>query len=331
MTLITVCIVRSQRNLCYSRFQLRVALYIAASLGHLDLSSWLLKRGACAEEPVGVHPYREWCHQTAHPDVAKCPAHVAAECGQLLILKLFISSSVLTLMCSDHKGRDLLRIAVWHGHRECVRHLGTKLCSVVSLLGVAVPMRTYLQVKRWVRLGQRRAASQHHHGLRAQFRTRVGDMVLVDGFTLPKMSTKPRRGELKTGVRIASKTSQPLTFIRHPSYVSHLASFLPCQGTSLQLPKLHPVDMSDIRENKRGHGRKGGEDNHLDEGRVQNRNLWRNRVPLPPISRDTNPRPLFISASSNSSHILTTSLDSFSRHCGRTPRENAIYCLALAR
>lgn len=74
--------------LYYSRFQLRVALYIAASLGHLDLAGWLLERGVRVIEPVGVHPYREWCHQTAHPDVAKCPAVASIERGQLTILKL---------------------------------------------------------------------------------------------------------------------------------------------------------------------------------------------------------------------------------------------------
>ncbi|XP_036844090.1 protein ANKUB1-like isoform X1 [Oncorhynchus mykiss] len=81
------------------RFQLRVALYIAASLGHLDLAGWLLERGVRVIEPVGVHPYREWCHQTAHPDVAKCPAVASIERGQLTILKLFFAISVLTLAC----------------------------------------------------------------------------------------------------------------------------------------------------------------------------------------------------------------------------------------
>ncbi|KAK6320659.1 hypothetical protein J4Q44_G00097660 [Coregonus suidteri] len=229
------------------RFQLRVALYIAASLGHLDLACWLLERGVRANEPVGVHPYREWCHQTAHPDAAKCPAIAAVERGQLTILKLFIASSVLTLACRDPQGHGLLRIALQHGHRECVRHLATKLFSVVALLGMALPMRTYVQIKRWVKLGQRRAASRLCMGLnRAPFRTRVDDTVLVDGFTLPKMSSKPRKGEAKAGIRVTSKASQPLTPINCPS------------------------------------------------------------------------------------HILTTSLESFSLHCDRTPRENAIYCLALA-
>ncbi|XP_055796884.1 protein ANKUB1-like [Salvelinus fontinalis] len=314
------------------RFQLRVALYIAASLGHLDLAGWLLERGVRAIEPVGVHPYREWCHQMAHPDAAKCPAVASIERGQLTILKLFIASSVLTLACRDPQGRDPLRIALQHGHRECVRHLATKLCSVVVLPGMALPMRTYVQIKRWVRLGQRRAASRHCIGLnRAPFRTRVGDTVLVDGFTLPKMSSKPRRSEAKAGFRVTSKASQPLTPINCPSHVSCMLRALSSQHAPLQLPKLHPVATRDEREKKRGKKRGcGGKGCEEDESGDQNSNQWRSRVPLPPISRDTNLRPVFASASPNSAQILTTSLESFSLHCNRTPRENAIYCLALA-
>uniref|UniRef100_A0A4W5JGR9 Ankyrin repeat and ubiquitin domain containing 1 n=1 Tax=Hucho hucho TaxID=62062 RepID=A0A4W5JGR9_9TELE len=309
------------------RFQLRVALYIAASLGHLDLAGWLLERGVRAIEPVGVHPYREWCHQTAHPDAAKCPAVASIERGQLTILKLFIASSVLTLACRDPQGRDPLRIALQHGHRECVHHLATKLCSVVALPGMALPMRTYVQIKRWVRLGQRRAASRHCMGLnRAPFRTRVGDTVLVDGFTLPKMSSKPRRREAKVGIRVTSKASQPW------SHVSCTLHALASQDAPLQLPKLHPVATRDGREKKRGKKKGcGGKGCEEDESVEQNSNQWRSRVPLPPISRDTNLRPVFASASPNSAQILTTSLESFSLHCDRTPRENAIYCLALAR
>ena len=226
--------------LYYSRFQLRVALYIAASLGHLDLAGWLLERGVRVIEPVGVHPYREWCHQTAHPDVAKCPAVASIERGQLTILKLFIASSVLTLACRDPQGRDPLRIALQYGHRECVSHLATKLCSVVVLPGMALPMRTYLQIKGWVRLGQRRAASRHCMGLnRAPFRTRVGDTVLVDGFTLPKMSSKPRRSEAKAGIRVMSTASRRLTPINCPSHVSCPLRALASQDKPLQLPKLH--------------------------------------------------------------------------------------------
>ena len=40
---------------------MRVALYIAAHYGHVDLAVNLLKCGIKADEPVGDHPKRLWC------------------------------------------------------------------------------------------------------------------------------------------------------------------------------------------------------------------------------------------------------------------------------
>lgn len=40
---------------------MRVALYIAAHYGHVDLAVNLLKCGVKADEPVGDHPKRLWC------------------------------------------------------------------------------------------------------------------------------------------------------------------------------------------------------------------------------------------------------------------------------
>ncbi|KAM4629840.1 protein ANKUB1-like [Polymixia lowei] len=313
------------------RFQLRVALYIAAFLGHLDLAGWLLGRGTRAEEPVGVHPYRQWCHQTAHQDTRKCPIHVAAECGQLLILKLFINNNQLTLACRSPGGRDPLQIAIKHGHRDCVRYIATKLCSVVSLPNMSVPMRIYLQIKSWARLGRKRAASKRCQGTGAPFKARVGDTVLVDGFTQPKMSSKPRRGETKASRGFPAKALRPLPSASHSPLVSHPARKLASRGP-LQLPGLRSVNTGASREMRKQwqHGGRSGGEDLSGEIKDDDSSLWRSRVPLPPISRDTNPRPLFIYASPNSSHILTASLESFSRRCGRTPRENAIYCLAMA-
>ncbi|XP_067085566.1 protein ANKUB1-like [Osmerus mordax] len=319
------------------RFQLRVALYVAASLGHLDLADWVLERGVRSEEPVGVHPYRQWCHQTAHPDATKCPVHVASERGQLLILKLFISSSVLTLSCRNSHGQDPLQIAIRHGHKECVLHLVTKLCSVMSLPGLSLPMRLYLQIKRWVELGHRRVTTRRGKGQWGPLRARVGDTVLVDGFTHPKMSSKPKRRVVRARRDVRPKASQYLTPNSCFTPASHLHPMTAFKGSRLQLPKLPLMSAGQANVKRMGvkrmHGEKVlevAEDKVLDEVLDESSSQWKSRVPLPPVSRDTNPRPLFISASPNSSQILTNSLESFSRHCGRTPRENAIYCLAMA-
>ncbi|KAM3876388.1 protein ANKUB1-like [Diretmus argenteus] len=310
------------------RFQLRVSLYIAAFLGHLDLAGWLLERGVHAEEPVGVHPYRQWCHQTAHPDAGKCPIHVAAESGQLLILKLFVTNNLLTLACRDPGGCDPLKIAIQHGHRECVRYLATKLCSVISQPNISLPMRTYLRIKRWVRLGQNKAASKQCRGTRGPFKARVGDTVLVDGFTHPKMSSKPRRGELKPSRTTRAKALRLLPSISH----THLPSRRASQGPPLQLPSLRSAGTGNSKETRkrRKHGASSGEDGLLNETQDEGSSLWRRRIPLPPISQETNPRPPFAYTSPSSSHILAASSQSVSCHRGRMPRENAMYCLAMA-
>ncbi|KAL6108062.1 ankub1 [Pungitius sinensis] len=187
-------------NLPVMRFQLQVALYIAAALGHLDLAWWLLERGMHAEKPVGVHPYRQWCHQTSHRDTWKCPIHTAAEKGQLLILKLFISKNPLALACRDPAGRNPLKVAVQHGHSDCVHYLANKLCSQVSLPNIVLPMRIYIQIKRWVCLGHKRAASNRCQYTCAAFNARMGDTFLVDGFNQPNMSSN--------SIKVATKPSR---------------------------------------------------------------------------------------------------------------------------
>lgn len=306
---------------------------MAAFFGHLDLASWLLRKGVRAEERVGVHPSRMWCRDTDHPETAKCPVHAAAEAGQLHILKFFVGGSVLNLACQDPEGLTPLRIALRNGHKECVRYLIAKLWSVVSFPGLALTMGLYIQVKRWAYKAQKKAYRWSQRQ-RAPSRARVGDTVLVDGFTVPEMTSKPWSRAPRAGVRVKGRVLPPLTLGRRdPNCRSRAPSGLTTQNSPGRLPRLHP-DASD------GCGREGSspgdgpgniQEVRSAESRDQNRNTWRSKVPLPAISRDTNPRPRFIYASPNSSLILSSSLDSFTKHSGRTTRENAIYCLALAR
>nr|XP_046247906.1 protein ANKUB1-like [Scatophagus argus] len=300
------------------RFQQQVALHIAASLGHLDLADWLLEKGAHAEEPVGVHPYRQWCHQTAHRDTGKCPIHVAAESGQLLILKLFINKNLLILACRDPAGCDPLKVALQHGHRDCVRYLANKLCSVISLANMSLSLRIYLQIKLWVSLGQKRAASNRYQNTSAVFKAGVGDALLVDGFNQLNMSSKSRKAVTKTSRGIKAKALQPLPPIRNLLPPSHLLS----KKAAPQLPSQQSVNFGDFKEMQ-----KKQKHDLLDEIYEEDSNLCRGKIILPPItSRESFPRPVFARALPKSSHIV----ESFFYHRGRTPREKAIYCLAMA-
>lgn len=292
-------------NIFAFRYQLRVALYIAACLGHLDLAHWLMERGVHAEEPVGVHPYRQWCHQTSHRDSGKCPIHVAAAMSQLLILKLFVTKNVLTLACRDPEGRDPLKIAIQYGYKDCVRYLANKLCSVVSLPNTSLPMRIYLRIKRWVSLGQKRVANNQYKWNIVSFKARVEDMLLVDGFNQSKMSSKSIKAEAKPrGVRI--KALPPLL----PTANLHQLSLQSVSPETLQ--KRHKEDVKHKKNVRLDEMKKGGN---------------RSRFTLPPVTTESLPRPMFVGALPKSYNNLNTS----SHHGGRGPRQNAAYCFSIAR
>ncbi|XP_077440773.1 protein ANKUB1-like isoform X2 [Vanacampus margaritifer] len=280
------------------RFQLRVALYIAASFGHLDLADWLLRRGAHADEPVGVHPYRQWCHQTAHRDARRCPIHVAAQSSQLLILKLFVTKNIMTLACWDADGLDPLKLAIRHGHRSCVCYLAEKLCSVASLANISLPMRVYLQMRRWLRLAQQRMASNHYqYNLNSK-------VLLVDGFNQPKMSSKPRRAETK-------QTTSNLLFSTNRA-LPHLHGKLQMKpdGFNKEIQTKHSQIM----------GRHDGDTSEGPGG------LCGGQCSLPPLTGKHIPLQAFFGASPPSHCFFNTPLQS--RH--RTTRENAVYCLTVA-
>ncbi|XP_056132906.1 protein ANKUB1-like [Lampris incognitus] len=311
------------------RFQLRVALYIAAFQGHLDLADWLLERDVYAGDPVGIHPYRQWCHQTAHPDVAKCPVQVAAERGQLLIPKLFIANDSSTLDCRDPVVRDPLKVAIRHRHGECVRYLATKLCSVVSLPFIFLSMPTFPRIKYWVSLGRNRVPSGHRRGSRTRLKARVGNAVLVDGITQPKMPSKPRKWSNRDSRVFRTKALQHLPSLCNSPQALHLPSNWATQQVSLPPVRLGSAETG----NSKGIWRKRLE---FDTPalwhaiKFNHSSQWRSLIPLPPITRDANERLPLVDISPNSSHILTPAVGSFSHRCGCTPRENAVYCLAVA-
>ncbi|XP_066271551.1 uncharacterized protein [Branchiostoma lanceolatum] len=64
------------------RYQYKVALYIAGHYGHADLATSVLKYGAKPDEPIGMHPFREWCDQDSHPLAIQPAIHHTAETGQ---------------------------------------------------------------------------------------------------------------------------------------------------------------------------------------------------------------------------------------------------------
>ncbi|KAK3084830.1 hypothetical protein FSP39_019824 [Pinctada imbricata] len=102
-----------------SRFQLKVALFIAAHFGCADLARVLIKQGVRADEEIGVHPHRLWCTNQAHIETKKCAIHEATEQGQLNCLRLFVNHDITTVMAKDGHELTALNIALRRGKKPC--------------------------------------------------------------------------------------------------------------------------------------------------------------------------------------------------------------------
>lgn len=302
------------------RYQQRVALYIAAHFGHLKMAEWLQKKGVRADEAIGVHPYREWCCGTDHPDVGKCAIHVAAEAGQLLLIKAFVSRNVLCLECQTSFGQTPLRLCIRQGHKDCVLYLIMKMWSIVAFPKMSLPMNIYIKIKKWLFVAQKKICKVKRWA--PQFKTRVGDPFVVDGFTEPKMTSKAFHSlhQHKWNKDIRSYNNSRIQ--RRQDFANVVLKLQPrTQIENTTTPSTFPPIM------------KTAEHPTIDrlEADMDNHNgTWKAQIPLPPINNISSNRPSNLTMP-HAALLLNSSLDSFSKHHGRTPRQNAVYFLSLAR
>lgn len=309
------------------RYQKKVALYIAAFFGHLQLSAWLLKKGTSPTEAVGVHPYREWCQENNHPDVSKCPVHAAAEAGQLMILKAFINYSVLCLECQNSTGQTPLQLCIQHRHKNCVLYLVTKLWSVVSSPNFSLPMKIYIKLKLWLLKVQNKIRTKKRGNQTAVFRTRVGDTVLVDGFTKSGMTSK---GFYLATANGAGSRSYVLPKLKSKFQDGQVACKLAISNSCPKETTLKLLPVGDAKKSTNAEQKKKKRKRNVKLSGEENldQNMCLAKVPLPPISAI---QPPYYYSIPHAKFLLNSSLESFAKHSGRTPRENAIYCLAVAR
>ncbi|XP_063772097.1 protein ANKUB1 [Pseudophryne corroboree] len=301
------------------RYQQRVTLYIAAYLGHLELAEWLTKNGVRADEAVGVHPCREWCCETDHPDIGKCAIHAAAETGQLLLIKAFVAHNALCLECQNPLGQLPLKISTQHGHKDCVLYLIMKMWSVVSFPKINLPMSIYIKVKRWLFRAQKKMYKVKKWSL--EFSTCVGDPLFIDGFTESKMSSKGLHGlyqdkwkKLKAPMSSSQKFVDAV--VKSTMTLRNSTAKTPRFPSTKQTPENH-------FKKRRGVGCHSEDDNDI------HKNNWKPQIPLPPISNISNNRPRHLTTSYAAS-LFNSSLESYTKHSGRTPRQSAIYCLGIA-
>ncbi|XP_006895626.1 PREDICTED: protein ANKUB1 [Elephantulus edwardii] len=306
------------------KYQKRVALYLAAFHGHVELTEWALKQGVRPHEAVGAHPYRAWCHEALHADVSKCPVHAAAESGQLLVLKAFVNCSVLCLECKNAAGQTPLTLALKHKRKDCVLYLLNKMCSTVSFPKMSVPMSIYIKIKQWV---LRTHGHSRHKGRPRRAResgARVGDTVVVDGFSDPTMSSRSWPGR-------ARRASQDAACARAPRGPRTALSPRNTAAQACTFPPLPDADKFSALQRRQ----RGKQANLTDTAAGKKEKFIRNayfpQVPLPPVTKVGCSHPSFQYAPPSDVFLLKSSFTSFSERSGKTTRENAIDCLAMAR
>ncbi|XP_074640258.1 uncharacterized protein LOC141898315 [Tubulanus polymorphus] len=181
-----------------ARYQMKVAMYIAAHFGHVDLAISLMKQGIRHDEPVGQHPYRQWCLKTKHVDSFKCPVHEATENGQLGVLRAFVHNNVCTVMTKDGNGLRPLNIALRQKHKHCAQFLLTKQWSRIAYSTTSVPLSLYAKMRAWGERAKERTLLIY--GLdKSSLKRRpekdaplVGQGVYVDGFSECQMQAKSK-------------------------------------------------------------------------------------------------------------------------------------------
>ena len=184
-----------------ARFYQKVALYIAAHFGHVDLAVTLLKQGIRADEAVGEHPMRQWCKQeTLHVDAHKAPVHEAAEAGSLSVLRSFVHNNVCNVLAKDGNGLTPLSLALRKKQKPCASFLLTKQWSKIGYSKrQSVPLSIYVKMKRWAERSRSKVlviygqwkSSIRNPKKHVQIGALLGQGVQLDGFSKSRLTTMP--------------------------------------------------------------------------------------------------------------------------------------------
>lgn len=172
-----------------AKYQLRVALFIAAHYGYHQLAALLLKSGARSDEPVGEHPIREWCNRDIHFDHLKTPVHQAAQNGSLVCLRQFVHHNYACILVKDGNGLTPCNIARRFKQTECFKLLIAEQFRSRSMDGLTITL--YAKIKKWSERAKDRALVFHKHNpsplllameKRTYRKAAVGQKVYVDGY-----------------------------------------------------------------------------------------------------------------------------------------------------
>ena len=182
-----------------SRFQLKVAMYIASHNGCVDLARTCIRSGIRPDEPIGEHPSRQWCKEQSHIETMRSSVHEAAEFGQLGVLRLFVNADITCSMARDGHNLTPLNLALRNKQRPCASFLLTKQWVRVPVTrSQSMTLQTFRRIKLWCERCKEKAFMKFGPNKssikRRSFNTGplVSHGVLVDGFSPSQMNGKAR-------------------------------------------------------------------------------------------------------------------------------------------
>nr|XP_054748968.1 protein ANKUB1-like [Lytechinus pictus] len=256
-----------------AKFQMRIALFIAAHYGHMDLASAILKMGYRSDEAVGDHPTKEWCAST-HIESKKTAVHEAAEHGQLSILRIFVYNNICCVTCKDGNGLTALNVALRKQKREVALYLLTKQWSNVQYSALILPLTIYSKVRKWCDRAKDKVLLVHgpdKSSMKYKRTTRqpgglCGEGVYVDGLVKSSQNTNPKRGsEISKTKKKKQREQRRLT--------TAMTSFTGATGSSSpdpRLPRISGVRTPTLVATYRERLRRKNEDEDEYEGEMSN-------------------------------------------------------------
>ncbi|XP_064613337.1 protein ANKUB1-like [Liolophura sinensis] len=190
-----------------ARYQMKVALFIAAHFGHVDLAVTLLRNGIRPNDPVGDHPARQWCSEDSHIDSMKTPVHEATENGHLGVIRAFVNHDIRCVLVKDGRGLTPISVALRNKFKNIVQFLVTKQWTKFPVgKNQSIPLTIFFSTINWCERAKERVFLMRGPG-KSSLKRRpprgalVSNGVIVDGFSPSQMNAKPKALPREDGKR----------------------------------------------------------------------------------------------------------------------------------
>ncbi|XP_013407139.1 protein ANKUB1-like [Lingula anatina] len=145
-----------------ARFQIKVAMYIAAHYGHEALADFAVQQGVRACEWTGEHPFRRWTGGShMHLDCKRSPIHEAAEFGHLSVVRRFVVDDIYAVTARDGNNVMPFSLALRYKHKKCAAFLLSRTWTRLDINGKTVPIQVCARLMAWAEQARVRVWWKH--------------------------------------------------------------------------------------------------------------------------------------------------------------------------